>query len=71
MPRPASRKVYEAKETTIVDDNGSPVVIQKGERIREGHPYLRGRLNLFKEHVEHVRYDVETATASHRKADDE
>lgn len=56
-------KVYVATETfaTTIDDE--PVVVQKGvTRVREGHPLLAGREQMFEE-LE-VHYDVEQATAA-------
>lgn len=60
----ARGKVYVATDTLVIDDKGSPVTIHKGDRIREGHPYLRGREGLFSEEDTSVRFDVEQATAA-------
>lgn len=66
----ASAKVYVATDTLVIDDHGSPVTIHAGDRIREGHPYLRGRENLFSLEDTGVRFDVGEATAP-PVADDE
>jgi hypothetical protein len=55
-------KVFIANTTIHIDDNGETVVIHKGERVREGHAYLKGRESAFDATKEVVKYEVESAT---------
>lgn len=58
------RKVFVANTTMFIDDGGdSAVIVHKGERVREGHPYLRGREAMFTELDSLVHHDVEAAAA--------
>jgi hypothetical protein len=59
-----ANKVYVAKETIHVQTKDGAVVIHKGERLREGHPYMRGREEFFSVPDTDVMYDVEAATAA-------
>ena len=59
MPR--AGKIYVARETIHLD-NG--VTIKRGERVREGHPFLRGREMFFDALDVDVHYEVEQATAA-------
>ncbi|MDP9265292.1 MAG: hypothetical protein M3O91_04120 [Chloroflexota bacterium] len=53
------REVYVAKETFHVDIDGTAVTVIKGKRVREGHPVLKGRKNLF-DSVETVSNNLAT-----------
>lgn len=55
-------KVYVARETIHIQTKGGVVTIHKGERIREGHPYMRGREGSFDVQTNEVMYEVEQAT---------
>ncbi len=55
-------KVYVARETIHIQTKTGVVTIHKGERVREGHPYLRGRDEFFTVQDNEVLYDVEQAT---------
>jgi hypothetical protein len=55
-------KVYVAKETIHVQTKTGVVTIYKGERVREGHEYMRGREDSFMLPDNEVMYDVEQAT---------
>ena len=46
---------------TILD--GENVFVQKGELVRDGHPLLEGREELFDPAENFGRFDVEEATA--------
>lgn len=50
MPAPKrGTRVYEAKVAfSFTSDDGYPVLVQPGDRYREGHAYLKGREDLFK-----------------------
>lgn len=58
----ARGRLFVAKETMHVDDRGTPVIIHKGERIREGHRFLKGREASFEEQSVDAKYEVEQAT---------
>ena len=55
-------KVYVARETIHIQTKSGVVTIHKGERVREGHEYMRGREGSFDEQTNEVLYDVEAAT---------
>ncbi len=55
-------KVYVANQTIHLSDGDDNIIIQKGERVRAGHPYLKGREAFF-DVAEATQYDVESATA--------
>ncbi len=55
-------QVYVAKETIHVQTKTGVVTIYKGQRVREGHPYLKGREQFFDAPESDVMYDVEQAT---------
>lgn len=57
-------KVYVARETIHVQTKDGAVTIHKGERVREGHPYMKGREELFSLPDTDVMYDIEAATAA-------
>ncbi len=61
----AAAKVYVANETIHVQTKTGVVTIYKGQRVREGHEYLKGREQFFSEPgLGDVMYDVEDATAA-------
>lgn len=57
-------KVYEAVETFVSDTDEGPLVVSKGDKVRGGHPLLKGRKDLFKESQDTVKFDVEQTTAA-------
>ena len=57
-------KVYVANETIHVQTKTGVVTIYKGQRVREGHEYLKGREQFFSSPDADVMYDVEAATAA-------
>jgi hypothetical protein len=58
-----SNDIFVAKESFSVTLNGAPYAIHKGiDRVRKGHPILKGREHLFEPLS--VQYDVEQATAA-------
>ncbi len=57
-------KVYVANQTIHVQTKTGTVTIRKGERVREGHEYMRGREEFFSLPDTDVMYDVEQATAA-------
>lgn len=53
-------KIYVATQSAVVYTDDGPVVLRGGvTRVREGHPLLKGRMDLFEEQT--VEYEVETA----------
>ena len=61
-----SGKIYVAKETFVVEIDGSNFLVTAGKtRVREGHALLKGRGDSF-QNIEDapVDYDVEKATAA-------
>lgn len=56
------RKIFVAVESFGCEVDGRPVLVSKGDTVREGHPVLKGRESLFV--VQSVRFDVEQATAA-------
>lgn len=55
--------VYVAKKTAVLQVDGKRVTIRRGlTRVREGHPLLDGREDLFEPLT--VHYDVEQASAA-------
>lgn len=58
-------KILVARETFTAELDGSPVIVHKGvTRVREGHPLLKGREDLFELVDDTVHYDIEQATAA-------
>ena len=57
-------KVYVANQTIHVQTKTGVVTIYKGQRVREGHEYLKGREEFFTAPDSDVMYDVEAATAA-------
>jgi hypothetical protein len=58
------RAVFVAKESGSAEVDGAQLTFTKGvTRVREGHPLLTGREQLFEPIDESVHYDIETATA--------
>ena len=55
-------KVYVANQTIHLSDGDDNIIIQKGERVRAGHAYLKGREQFF-DVVDAVAHEVEAATA--------
>jgi hypothetical protein len=42
------KRIFIAKESfATIDADGNPLVVKNGQRIREGHPLLKGREELF------------------------
>jgi hypothetical protein len=68
-----SGKVYEAREAFVADIDGQPMAVAKGDRVREGHPLLKGRKDLFQESEPEVQFDVEDASADpgRKRGDDD
>lgn len=62
--RVTGRRLFAARESFSTDIAGTPVVVHKGELVREGHPLLEGREGLFEPYEQRVAFDVEQATAS-------
>jgi hypothetical protein len=62
MGRPRNKGlIYVATESFMVELDGNPVAVRKDiTRVREGHPLLEGRENLFKPITAH--FEVEAAT---------
>lgn len=48
MANEKTRRLYVAKQSFATEFEGTPVVIQKGNTVEEGHPLLKGREDLFK-----------------------
>lgn len=58
-------KVYEAKTTFTCEHEGQHTLVRKGSVVREGHPILTGREELFQLHAPRgVDFEVEQATAA-------
>lgn len=57
-----SDQIFEAIESFATQYDGEDITVQVGERIREGHPLLKGREDRFK--PLEVKYEVEQATAA-------
>jgi hypothetical protein len=57
-------RVYVANQTIHVQTKTGVVTIYKGQRVREGHEYLKGREEFFSSPDSDVMYDVEDATAA-------
>jgi hypothetical protein len=63
MPRKSGSTIYVAKDSFLTIVDGVEVMISKGKtRVREGHPLLNGRSELFEPLT--VDYDIEQATAA-------
>jgi hypothetical protein len=60
----ARTDLYRAKSEFAVEIGGVPTVVHKDELVREGHPLLKGRADLFEPYEPKVRFDVEQATAA-------
>lgn len=57
--------IWVAKEGFFGEyDDGSPLIVTAGERVRDGHPMLKTYGNYFEPVDTHVHYDVEQATAA-------
>ncbi len=54
----ARTDIYRAKSEFAVDLGGVPVVVHRGDLIREGHPLLKGREALFEPYESQVRFEV-------------
>jgi hypothetical protein len=63
MPRGKPVDLYTALESFTARDNGQTYSVQRGDLVRAGHPLLKGREHLFAPAEDHVRFDVEQATA--------
>jgi F0F1-type ATP synthase beta subunit len=59
MAKPTGQ-IYECVEAFSTLHDGVPITVVVGERIREGHPLLRGREMFFQPLT--VTYEVEQAT---------
>lgn len=55
-------KLYRAKQGFSTDIDGVPTAIQAGELVREGHPLLLGRSEMFEPII--VQHEWEQATAA-------
>lgn len=65
MPPSKKPDLYQAKDTfSVVQEDGIPVVVDRGDLVRAGHPLLKGREHLFEPVEQAVRFDVEQATAA-------
>lgn len=63
MPRGIIVDLYTALESFTAREDGQTFSVERGDLVRAGHPVLRGRGHLFGLAKDHVRFDVETATA--------
>lgn len=62
MPTKHGGTIYVAKRSFITVIDGVEVTIQQGRtRVREGHPLLSGRMEMFEPMT--VDYEMEQATA--------
>jgi len=60
-------KIYVAVHSAVVYTDDGPVTLRGGyTRVREGHPLLKGREDLFREDV--VQYEVEDARSAPQDA---
>lgn len=55
---------YQAKESFVTMLNGEPQQVSAGDLVHPDHPILKGRESLFRPARDHVRFDVEQATAA-------
>lgn len=60
----AKSDIQVAKDSFSATIDGVPYAVNKGERVREGHPLLKGREALFEPVDLKVHYDIEQATAA-------
>lgn len=56
--------LFVAMESFVATVDGTPVAVKEGDLVREGHDLLRGREEMFAPADDHVRFDVEQATAA-------
>lgn len=60
-------EIFVAKVSFSCELDGAPIVVNKGERVRTGHPLLRSQGGFFEPVDSSVHYDlpdVEQATAA-------
>ena len=55
---------YQAKESFVTMLNGEQTQVSAGDLVHPNHPLLKGREHLFRLAREHVRFNVEQATAA-------
>lgn len=56
--------IFVAKHSFSCEIDGQPLVVNRGERVRQGHPLLRTQAAFFEPVDTSVQYDVEQATAA-------
>jgi hypothetical protein len=54
----------QAKQSFVTMFNGEPTQVSAGDLVHPDHPILQGRAELFQPAKNHIRFDVEQATAS-------
>lgn len=65
MARPNNAVEYmQAIDSFFTMLNGEPVQVSKGDLVHPDHPLLKGREQLFRPARNHIRFDVEQATAA-------
>ncbi len=57
-----SDKVYVCKSSFATEYDGAPIVVTKGQRVREGHDLIKGNPDAFELADEGHILEVETAT---------
>lgn len=62
--RRSAAHLYVAKVGFACELDGERIIVNKGERVREGHPILRVQEEFFEPVDTTVHYDVEQATAA-------
>ena len=63
MPKKSGSTIYVARDSFLTIVDGVEVMISKGKtRVREGHPLLSGREDLFEPMT--VDYDIEQASSA-------
>ena len=62
--RPRRIEYMQAKESFVTMLNGEPQQVSAGDLVHPDHPILKGREELFQPARNHIRFDVEQATAA-------
>jgi hypothetical protein len=60
----ADSKIYVANTDFSTDLDGVPTNVQRGERVRAGHPLVMSNPQYFSDVETTVKYDVESASAA-------
>jgi hypothetical protein len=55
---------FQAIESFVTMLNGEPQQVSAGDLVHPDHPILKGRESLFRPARDHIRFNVEQATAA-------